>query len=69
MHSEFEGKFDLKCAKCGSDDVKIMDPENVIVSYDEDQSSSESPLYEELVSNDVFFKCAKCDNHASIKFD
>lgn len=69
MHAEFNGKFELKCSKCGSDDVKVMDPENVIVSYDENDSSSESPIYNELVSSDVFFKCNKCDNHASIKFD
>lgn len=55
MHPEFNGKFELKCSKCGSDDVKIMDPENVIVSYDEDNPSSENPMYNELMSNDVFF--------------
>lgn len=69
MRPEFNGKFELKCSKCGSDDVKIMDPENVIVSFDEDNSSSENPLYNELMSNDVFFKCDKCSNQLSIKFD
>ncbi len=69
MHPELNGKFDLKCSKCGSDDIKIKDPENVVVSYDEDENSTESPLYNELISNDVFIQCSKCGNHVSMKFD
>lgn len=66
---KFEGKFEIKCSKCGSTEVKMMDPENEIVSYDEDDSATESPLYNELVNSDVFFKCTKCDNHVAIDFD
>ncbi len=69
MPPELTGKFELKCSKCGSEEIKIMDPENVIVDYDENNTSGENPLYEELVSNDVYIKCTKCDNHVSIKFD
>ncbi len=69
MHTKLVGKFELKCYKCGSDEIKIMDPENVVVSYDEDGTMTESPLYDELINSDVFFKCSKCDNHASVDFD